>query len=71
MSSSFSFKHIATKVKKNGRYGVMFFDFQTKTPVSIILYACCTQTPWFVWTNPKKAWKQSLIVNFHKFIVIP
>ena len=40
MSSSISFKHIATKVKKNCWYGFIIFDFQSKTPVSIILYAC-------------------------------
>ena len=40
MNSSFSFNHFATKAKKSVRYDFMFFDFQTKTPVSIILYAC-------------------------------
>ena len=29
-----------------------------------------TQTPWFVLTNPKKAWKHSLSVNLHKFVVV-
>ena len=40
MNSSFSFKHFATKAKKIDGFDFMFFDFQTKTPVSIILYAC-------------------------------
>ena len=40
MISSFSFKHFATKAKNIDRYDFMFFDFQTKAPVSIILYAC-------------------------------
>ena len=40
VNSSFSFKHFATKAKKTDRYDFMFFDFQFKTPVSIILYAC-------------------------------
>ena len=29
-----------------------------------------TQTPWLVWRNPKKAWKHSLSVIFHKFVVV-
>ena len=30
----------------------------------------CTETPWFVKTNPKKAWKHILIVNFREFHVV-
>ena len=41
VNSSFSFKHFATTARKKGdRYDFMFSEFQTKTPVSIILYAC-------------------------------
>ena len=32
----------------------MLFDFQSKTPVSIICMLACNQTPLFVYTNPKK-----------------
>ena len=40
MISSFSFMHIATKIKKKDWHGFIFFDFQIMTPVLIILYAC-------------------------------
>ena len=30
----------------------------------------CTQTPWFVYTKPKKARKHSSSVNFHKFCLV-
>ena len=40
MSLSFTFRHLATKVKNFGWFGFKFFDFQIKTPVSKILYAC-------------------------------
>ena len=30
----------------------------------------CTQTPWFVYMNPKKARKHSWSINFHKSFVV-
>ena len=48
----------------------MFCDFQTKTPVSIILYACFhSKSNTFV-DKHKKAWKHSWSVNFHIFAVV-
>ena len=41
----------------------MFFDFQTKTSVSIV---CMLHNV----DKPKKAWQHSLSVNFHKFVVV-
>ena len=70
MSSSVSFKHIATKVKKNGWYGFIIFDFQTKTDVWIILYACLYSNSMICVHKPKKAWEHSLFVSFHKFVVV-
>ena len=48
----------------------MFFDFQTKTPVSIILYACLYSNSMICVDEPKKSVKKILIVNFHKFVVV-
>ena len=42
----------------------MFFDFQTKTPVLIILYACLYSTSKICVDKRKKAWKHSVSVNF-------
>ena len=48
----------------------MFFDFHTKTLVSIILYACFYSNSMICVDSPNKAWKHSLSVNFHKFAVV-
>ena len=48
----------------------MFFDFQTKTPVSIIFYACLYSTSKICVDKPKKAWKHSASVNFLYFFVV-
>ena len=61
VKSSFSFKHFATKVKKIDRYDFMFFDFQTKTPVSIIFYACFYINSMICVDKPK----ESLKAQFH------
>ena len=70
MSSSFSFKHIATKFKKMVDMASCFFDLQTKTPVSIILYACLLSNSKICVDEIKKSIKHILIVNFHKFVVV-
>ena len=58
VNSSTSFKHFATKAKKNiDRYDFMFFDFQTKTPVSIILYAWLYLNSMICADKPKKSLK--------------
>ena len=60
MSSSFSFKHIATKVK-SGWYGFMFNDFQTKTALSIILYARLYSNSMICVDKPKESLKTQFL----------
>ena len=48
----------------------MFFYFQTKTTVSMILYACLYSNAMICVHEPKKAWKHSLFGNFHKFVAV-
>ena len=48
----------------------MFVDSRTKTPVSIILYACLYSNSMICVHEPKKARKHSFFVNFHKFGVV-
>ena len=48
----------------------MFFDFQTKTPVSIILYACLYSNAMICVDEPEKSSKHILSVNFHNFVVV-
>ena len=48
----------------------MFFDFQTKTPVAIILFACLYSNSKVFVDKPKKVWKLILSVNFHNFVVV-
>ena len=70
MSSSFTFKHNATKFQKilvDLASCSLFFKLRLLSQ-SFCIFAC-TQTPRFVWTNPKKAYKHSLSVNFHKLVV--
>ena len=64
MISSFSFKHIATKVKKIGWYDFMFFDSQTKTPVSIILHACFYSNSMIFVDKPEESLKTQFICQF-------
>ena len=48
----------------------MIFDFQTKTPVSKILYACLA-TSSIIWLpKRKKTWKHVLSLNFHPFLLV-
>ena len=42
---------------KIDRYDFMFFDFQTKTPVSIILYACLYLNSMICVEKPKESLK--------------
>ena len=60
MSLSFIFRHNSIKVKKIGWFGFMFFDFQTKTPVSKILYACLASSS-MMWLHKRK---ESLSTQF-------
>ena len=48
----------------------MFFDFQTKTPVSIILYACLYSNSMICVDKPMESLKAQLSVNFHKFVKV-
>ena len=70
--SSFSFKHFATKAKKIDRFDFMFFDFQTRTPVSIFLYACFYLNSMICIDNYRRTQRKSentvFFVNFHKFL---
>ena len=70
MSSSFSLMHIATNGKKIGSYGLMFFDFQTKTPVSIILYACLYSTSEICVDEPKESLKTQFICQLSLISVV-
>ena len=60
MSSSFSFKHFAAK-GKNCWYGFMFFDFQTKTFVSITLLACWYSNSMICVDKPNESLKTQFI----------
>ena len=62
VNSSFSFKTFATKAKRKkiDRYDFMFFHFQTKTPVSIILYACLYLNSMICVDKPKESLKTQL-----------
>ena len=70
MSSSFSFKHIATKVKKLVGFASCSLIFKQRLLSQSICMLACTQTPWFVYTIPKKAWKHSLSVNLPNFVLV-
>ena len=70
MSLSFSFKHIATKVIKLVDMVSCSLIFKLRRQSQFFCMLACTQTPWFVYTNPKKAWKHSLSINFYKFVVV-
>ena len=47
----------------------MFFDFQTKTPVSIILYACLYSTSKICIDKPKESLETQLICHFFLLFV--
>ena len=47
----------------------MFFDFHTKTPVSIILYACLYLNSMICVSKSKESLK-TVFVNFYKFFVV-
>ena len=68
VNSSFSFKHFGTKAKKIARYDFMFFVFQTKIPVSIILYACLYLNSMICVDKPKESLKTQFSVKFHNFL---
>ena len=53
MSSSFTFKHNATKVKETGWFGSILFDSQAKTPVSKVLYPCLASNS-TIWVDKRK-----------------
>ena len=48
----------------------MIFVFQTKTPVSIILYACFYSNSTICVDKPKESLKTQFISRFHKFVVV-
>ena len=56
---------IATKVKENW---LIWLDFQTKTPVSIILDACLYSTPKICVDKPKESLKTQFICQLSNFL---
>ena len=62
--------HVATKVKKISRYGLMFFDFEIKTPVSISLYACWYCTSKSCVDKPKESLKTQFIYQLSLVFVV-
>ena len=70
MNSSFSFNHFATKAKKIDRHDFMFFDFQTKNLVSIILFACLYLNSMICIDNYRQTQKKSENTVFLSFFII-
>ena len=57
------------KQKKFDRYDFMFFDFQTKTPVSLILYACLYLNSMICVDNPKERLKTQFFCQLSEIFV--
>ena len=70
MSPSFSFKHIAAEVKKMVDMASFSVIFRLRLLSQSFYMLASTRTPWFVWTNAKKAWKHRFSVNFDNFVVV-